>query len=232
MLDAPSPLAYVDRSIHPTHLSKAFPLIVLVLSFVSVSRLPHKHPYSMLLVLEVLSFVPVTVHFILLFSPLPSPVLESFLEISIVNGTICPHILSVTFKLPLLVVTYVHISIAEHVTAFAMFKTCSPLSLVLISIFPQVDSISICFGILPFAYIGVSIDTFPHSITVFETLVPLTFIGLIIQPPIGALPMRFTFLKLSFINVPIRVYFIALAVAFIFTPSSLINTTIFVNHDS
>lgn len=116
------PLALVNSSVSPVHLSVALSLVLDIVALIHIAALPGEDPITMLLVHEVLALILVASSSIV-FSPLSLPLFESVLEIADVKAPVFPLILSESLGLAFVVLTLIGISVAEKVRAMAMLET-------------------------------------------------------------------------------------------------------------
>lgn len=93
MLDAFDPIALIAGAIDPVHLAVAMPLVLLIRTFVTVSRLPHERTKPILLVVRIITFIGVAVYIVEAFLPLAFPVLLAVFELTDVYAAVLPLIL-------------------------------------------------------------------------------------------------------------------------------------------
>lgn len=158
MLYAYFPLSCVKRSIYPSHLPKTFTIIHIILAFIDISRFPpDKCPIPVLFIFSKLAFIGIGGRIIFLASPFAYALLHAWREITFIEGTINPDILSIAFKLPKLIEAYVNISIRKELTPFPMLKTSFPFPFISVSVSVHLDAIPFRFGVSPLAYVGIAL---------------------------------------------------------------------------
>ena len=135
VLDSFHPFSCVGAAVSPFHFTLTVALVVLVVAAILVTASPFENTVAVLFVLHVGSFVGVRVLSLAL-SPFPVAMLQAILKLSNVRRPIVPYVLPIPVRLAVSVVSYVHISVSEHICAAAMLEATFPLPLVAISVLP------------------------------------------------------------------------------------------------
>lgn len=115
ILDSSDPLALVARAIFPVHFSVAVSLVILVAALVVIPALPREHSHAILLIILVCTFVHVAILVIESFLPLALAVLQAVLELSNVDASVFPLVLTLTFGLAKVVSSGEAVAIREDI---------------------------------------------------------------------------------------------------------------------
>ena len=231
MLDAFDPLTLVHRTIRPFHFSMPVPFVLHIISFIPIPTFPGEHSLSVLLVIEVVSFVLVRIH-VLALLPLPFPLFQPFHEVAQVRSSRLPPVLPVPLWTPESVLASEGVAIAEDVGASAVLEAVDPLALVLVPILPRVHSVALGFALLPLANVAVSVDTPPNPLPVLHPIDPLALEYLAILPSVDASSMRFVVTEISLVRVAIDIVLDPLPMSFVILPLPLVLPAFVVNHHS
>jgi len=98
MLNTASPEASVSTAVCPDHFALALAFIVVILANISVTTFPLEDTLSVLLIVEILSFVGITAMVSCLFLPLAMTVLETPYKLSCVITSISPFVLAESLR--------------------------------------------------------------------------------------------------------------------------------------
>jgi hypothetical protein len=140
----------VHGPICPLHLAFSLSLVILVKAFVYVSRSPGEHTLPMFLVIQIFSFILIG-GVLFVTSPLAHAVFQAILEAPDVDRSICPAVLTLPIRFPILIGASVNISVGKDVCSLSMLETTFPLSLISVSALPYVNSMSFSLAVAPLA---------------------------------------------------------------------------------
>lgn len=150
MLDAFSPFALVDAAISPQHLTESMALIFHVIALIDVATSPSEHAFAMFEVISIVSFVGVAVLWVLATLPLAFAFFLPLVEVSDIDLSGHPLVLSFAMGLSISVLPMVYISVLKGIGACSMLQAHLPLAFISISIGPGMDPVSMSLRILPF----------------------------------------------------------------------------------
>lgn len=161
MLYPIEPLSFVITSIAPIHLTESTAQIFLIVSFVDITTSPSKNSVPVLFILQVLSFVLITVSssFLPHAVPLPQTISEASFEVAAVS----PIVLSVSIWFSTSVLSLVKIPICKFLCALSVFQASFEVSFITISIDPNMDSIAFCLPHSPLTNIAIAFHSSPHA---------------------------------------------------------------------
>ena len=185
------PCTSVDRTVCPSHFTKSLSLIVNITASVGVATFPLKEAPAVFLIHIVITFVIVgsATFYLRLLLPFTIAMLEPILESSLISVSIHPFVLSVSFRLPIWVLSNIHVTVGEEIRSVPVSEAWLPLSFISISIKPDMHAISISFATLPLTDVRLPIGAFPNSISLFGTKYPLSIVDLTILPLIQSFPV-------------------------------------------
>lgn len=203
ILDSSHPFSFVARAILPVHLSIAVTLIVPVATLVEIAALPSKHAHTVLLVVFVGTFVHVAILVVESLLPLSLPMLQTILELSDVDASIFPFVLTLTFRFAKVIRAREAVAIGEDIRALAVLQTVLPFALESISVLPLVNSVASRFRLAPLPDVRVTEDTFPDALALFKPESPFSFVDFSIGPCVDAFAVGFPVQELSFVSVAV-----------------------------
>ena len=232
ILNAVLPLAAINASIGPVHLAVALFHIVLVFTLVIAATCPSELTLSMLHVLDILAFVSVGDFITAGFFPDTFTLLHAFDKNARVCVSISPAILAVSIGFAIVVLAEVDVAVSESVGALAVPQTELPLALVSVTVRPLVLPVPMCFILVPLADIAVPCHALPHTVAVLDAILPFTVIGVPVHPSVEALARDFAQIVLTQVLIPIAEPLIALAVALVLHPVTLVHPSDLVDTDT
>lgn len=130
LLQPSSPVTLVNSSICKIHLSISRPFILHIIAFINISRLPHKLPIPVLLIIIVMSIIPVASHILNILPPLSITLLHSLVKLSLILTLYQPSVSPSTLWNSILVISSVLVTVLEDISAFAMLFTLYPLTFI------------------------------------------------------------------------------------------------------
>jgi hypothetical protein len=160
MLDSINPLPFIETAIVPVHLPESASQILAVVSFVDISAGPSEDSVSMLFILEILSFVFITVAST--FLPHSVALSQAIAKSSLKITSIGPVVLSIAIGLSAGVLAFIEISISKFLSALALFQARLEVPFIAIAIDPNMNSVPFCFSHSPLSDIAVSLHSPPH----------------------------------------------------------------------
>jgi len=178
MLHAHFPVSLVVTPVLPKHFAIAMSLIHIVTSYVVVSRLPVELALSMLLVVVILACVLITIWVLLILLPFAFSVLHSLPELSDVESSRLPLVLTVAVRSTVFVHASVHIEVGEIVCALPVFQAAGPLAFILVAIRPLVNTEAPDLVVSPLSHVCVILESSPDAEAIFARLQKLTVIRL------------------------------------------------------
>jgi len=163
------PLAFVAGAISPVHFTVAVALVILVAPLVDVAALPSELAHTRLLVVDVASFVHVAILCIESFTPFAFSVLEAFFELTDVDASVFPFVLTNSLRPSALVGACKNITVRKDIRSLSVLQAVQPLALISVSILPLMHSVAISLRVFPLPDVRVAKDTFPDTLAFLET---------------------------------------------------------------
>ena len=107
-----------------------------------------------------------------------------------------------------------------------------PFTFVLISVGPLVLTITMRLVLHPLADVAITAHAFPHAVAVFDTVDPLAVVGVSVHPCVETFATDTTLRIVAEILIPIAEPFVALTVALVFGPVTLVDSTDLIHADT
>lgn len=145
-----NPFSFVITIVNPVHFTISMSLVIFVGSSILITTFPSENTKTRFFIKLILTFIAITILCLGSFSPFAFSMFHSIFELSNINGSVFPFILSISMWFSIIILTCVNIPISKNIRSLAMFQTKFPLTLISISIFPLMNTIAVCFTFQPF----------------------------------------------------------------------------------
>ena len=107
-----------------------------------------------------------------------------------------------------------------------------PFTFVLISVGPLMLTIAVRLVLHPLADVAIAAHAFPHAVAVLDSVDPLAIVGVPVHPCVETFATDTTLRIVAEILIPIAEPFVALPVALVFSPVTLVDSTDFIHADT
>ena len=200
-----TPLAFVDTSIAPEHLSMPLSHILTKLPLKKIPIHPFELSYPILSIRTIISLILISI----LTDPMPITLSHSLLEISLIIRSILPYIFSFPMRLAILILTSILISIDEYLYAISMLDELMEITYsyigctLIVTLFCHVNAMAVGSVILPLPHVLLSLLVLPKSISLHTSILEITHIVLFIEIE-QPMTMRFIVSEIAIVSRLIR----------------------------